>query len=153
MVKKRQNYRKIYEQHYGPIPDKYQIHHIDFNCENNEPSNLIAVTPEEHAKIHIEAKTMYRGADPTKWVSGASEAGKLGGAAVWKNVSVETRKKIMSKRSITSTRNTGKQTSENKKQKISASMKNKPKWVCNCGKVMTYLKGNIKQHQSKCKAW
>lgn len=51
------NYRKIYEQHYGPIPTekdgrKYEIHHIDGNHSNNDPSNLIAVTFEEHYDIH-----------------------------------------------------------------------------------------------------
>lgn len=38
-------YRKIYENHFGPIPkDKdgrsYEIHHIDGNRKNNEISNL-----------------------------------------------------------------------------------------------------------------
>lgn len=51
------NYRKIYEQHYGPIPkDKdgrsYEIHHIDGNHNNDSPENLIAVTIQEHYNIH-----------------------------------------------------------------------------------------------------
>jgi hypothetical protein len=50
-------YRKIYEQHYGPIPKDsdnrtYEIHHIDGNSENNNPSNLIAVSIQEHYDIH-----------------------------------------------------------------------------------------------------
>lgn len=50
-------YRKIYEDHYGFIPvDKngrtYEIHHIDGDHENNNISNLIAVTIEEHYEIH-----------------------------------------------------------------------------------------------------
>jgi len=51
------NYRRIYEKHYGPIPvddfgRKYEIHHIDGDHTNNDPSNLKAVTIEEHYKIH-----------------------------------------------------------------------------------------------------
>lgn len=52
-------YRKIYEQHYGPIPTDvdgrtYDIHHIDGNTENNDPSNLIAVSVQEHYNVHYE---------------------------------------------------------------------------------------------------
>jgi hypothetical protein len=50
-------YRKIYEQHYGKIPkDKdgrtYEIHHLDGDHNNNNPSNLKAVTIQEHYDIH-----------------------------------------------------------------------------------------------------
>ena len=50
-------YRKIYEQHNGPIPKEkcgrsYEIHHIDGNHQNNELANLIAVTLQEHYDIH-----------------------------------------------------------------------------------------------------
>lgn len=52
------NYRKIYEQHFGPIPKDengrtYEIHHIDGNHSNNEPKNLIAVSIQEHYDIHF----------------------------------------------------------------------------------------------------
>jgi hypothetical protein len=51
------NYRKIYEQHYGPIPydqdgRRYEIHHKDGNHNHNDPSNLVAVTIQEHYDIH-----------------------------------------------------------------------------------------------------
>lgn len=51
------SYRKIYENHKGPIPKdekgrSYEIHHIDGNPENNVISNLIAVSIEEHYNIH-----------------------------------------------------------------------------------------------------
>lgn len=51
------NYRKIYEQHYGPIPKEangrsYEIHHIDGNHRNDSPENLKAITIQEHYNIH-----------------------------------------------------------------------------------------------------
>jgi hypothetical protein len=50
-------YRKIYEQHFGPIPKdetgrSYEIHHIDGDSENNDPSNLVALTLQEHYDVH-----------------------------------------------------------------------------------------------------
>jgi hypothetical protein len=50
-------YRKIYENHIGPIPYEnngrvYEIHHIDGNHKNNDPINLKAVTLQEHYNIH-----------------------------------------------------------------------------------------------------
>ena len=149
----RGNYRKVYEDNFGPIPTGYQIHHIDGNHENDDPSNLMAVTPEEHARLHIEAGTMYRGADPTKWISGASEAGKKGGAAVWEDVSAEDRSRIMKERGKNSPRFAGKKTTAEKKEKIRESFLNKPMWTCACGKVMRELQGNIRQHKEACTEW
>lgn len=56
---KRINYRKIYETNYGPIPfdnegRRYDIHHIDNDHTNNDPTNLKAVTLQEHYDIHWE---------------------------------------------------------------------------------------------------
>ena len=53
------NYRKIYEQHYGPIPRdnndrSYEIHHIDGNHNNCHVNNLKLVTIEEHYRIHYD---------------------------------------------------------------------------------------------------
>lgn len=50
-------YRKVYRDHYGPIPvdgdgRKYEIHHIDGNRTNNNPENLKAVSIKEHYDIH-----------------------------------------------------------------------------------------------------
>lgn len=54
------SYRKIYEVHFGPIPvdedgRSYDIHHIDRNRKNNDPSNLIALSLEAHYKLHYDA--------------------------------------------------------------------------------------------------
>ena len=51
------NYRKIYENHIGPIPYEengrsYEVHHIDGNHSNNDPANLTTVTLQEHYDIH-----------------------------------------------------------------------------------------------------
>jgi len=50
-------YRKIYENHFGPIPKEnngrsYHIHHKDGNRSNNNPDNLKAVSIQEHYDIH-----------------------------------------------------------------------------------------------------
>ena len=50
-------YRKIWQQHHGPIPRdcrgrSLEIHHIDGDHSNNDISNLQLVTIEEHYKIH-----------------------------------------------------------------------------------------------------
>jgi hypothetical protein len=50
-------YRKIYENHHGPIPKDssgrtYHIHHVDGNHENNDPKNLKCVSIQEHYDIH-----------------------------------------------------------------------------------------------------
>lgn len=42
----------IWEKHYGKIPLGMQIHHKDFNKENNIISNLQLVTPLEHKRLH-----------------------------------------------------------------------------------------------------
>ena len=61
---KRINYRKIYETYNGPIPideegRKYDIHHIDGDYTNNDPTNLKAVTIQEHYDIHWEQGAVY----------------------------------------------------------------------------------------------
>ena len=51
------NYRKIYENYYGPIPKDssgrtYDIHHRDGNRLNNDPLNLVALSVQEHYDVH-----------------------------------------------------------------------------------------------------
>jgi hypothetical protein len=53
------NYRKIYENHHGVIPKdehgkSYDVHHIDFNKSNNDPSNLVALSVQDHYDLHYE---------------------------------------------------------------------------------------------------
>lgn len=48
------HYRQIYERHYQcSLLPGIEIHHIDGNSSNNDPSNLKAVTIEEHLSIHL----------------------------------------------------------------------------------------------------
>lgn len=50
-------HRAVYEAVHGPIPDGFHVHHIDFDKSNNEPSNLIALSKEDHHKLHGENLT------------------------------------------------------------------------------------------------
>lgn len=45
-------HRYIYEYYKGKIEKNCEIHHIDFNKENNDISNLQMLTKKEHKKIH-----------------------------------------------------------------------------------------------------
>jgi hypothetical protein len=50
---KDKSHREIYQEHFGvKIKKGHQIHHIDFNKKNNDPSNLIEVTVREHGWLH-----------------------------------------------------------------------------------------------------
>lgn len=56
-------YRKIYEQHHDTIPTDelnrtYEIHHIDGNRNNNNHSNLIALSMKEHYDIHEQQEDL-----------------------------------------------------------------------------------------------
>jgi hypothetical protein len=53
------NYRKIWESHHGKIPFDsegrvYDIHHIDGDRNNNEITNLICISLEDHYKLHLQ---------------------------------------------------------------------------------------------------
>ena len=51
-------HRLIYEDYHGiKIPKGMQIHHIDGNTTNNDPSNLQMVSISEHNKIHKVGNT------------------------------------------------------------------------------------------------
>jgi hypothetical protein len=49
-------YRRIYEQHFGPIPKGHHIHHKDGNHSNNHIDNLQCVTAQEHFRLHYDQK-------------------------------------------------------------------------------------------------
>lgn len=42
----------IYEAEHGPVPKGMQVHHIDGDYTNNALSNLEALTPEQHRRVH-----------------------------------------------------------------------------------------------------
>lgn len=46
------NYRKIYENYFGKIPNGCIIHHIDHNKNNNNLKNLLALPKKLHRKYH-----------------------------------------------------------------------------------------------------
>jgi hypothetical protein len=46
------HYRRFWEKFHGPIPDGFEIHHIDGDRSNNDLSNLKLVSIEEHLEIH-----------------------------------------------------------------------------------------------------
>lgn len=46
------DYRKVWEEKNGKIPDGYLIHHIDGDRTNNHVDNLIPLTPQDHRRLH-----------------------------------------------------------------------------------------------------
>lgn len=51
-------HRYVYICEKGAIPEGYHIHHIDFDKDNNDISNLVALSPYEHLKLHGDQKTL-----------------------------------------------------------------------------------------------
>ena len=45
-------HRIIWEDHFGPIPEGFCVHHKDENKENNDTSNLECISRSAHAKHH-----------------------------------------------------------------------------------------------------
>ena len=44
---------EVWERQHGrPVPDGYDVHHLDLDKTNNIPGNLLAVTPTDHKRIH-----------------------------------------------------------------------------------------------------
>lgn len=42
----------LWEEANGPIPDGYEIHHLDENKQNNDLENLVCLTVADHQKMH-----------------------------------------------------------------------------------------------------
>ena len=80
-------HRKVWENANGKIPKGHHIHHIDGNPYNNELSNLMCLTAEEHSKLH-----------DSEFAAWASIGGKIGGDKCkeqglgWFNTTPEERK-------------------------------------------------------------
>lgn len=50
-------HRYVYEKFNGILPSNEDVHHIDGNKDNNNLSNLIALSRQDHAKLHGELLT------------------------------------------------------------------------------------------------
>jgi len=46
------NYRKLYENTHGEIQEEWDVHHIDWNHNNNDINNLIAIPNKIHQLVH-----------------------------------------------------------------------------------------------------
>lgn len=53
-------HRFIWTYFNGEIPDGYEIHHRDFDKDNNDIANLELVTKDEHQRIHAERKIAHK---------------------------------------------------------------------------------------------
>lgn len=55
-------HKYVWEYYNGPIPDGYQVHHKDFNPDNNEIENLELLPKSEHLSYHsnLQDKTWAR---------------------------------------------------------------------------------------------
>ena len=51
-----QEHRLVWEKAHGPIPDGYEIHHIDGNGHNNSIENLQLLTRSEHTSLHAKLR-------------------------------------------------------------------------------------------------
>lgn len=45
-------HRDVYRDHHGPIPEGWHVHHEDGDPLNNDPGNLVALSPADHAQRH-----------------------------------------------------------------------------------------------------
>ena len=70
----------VYAWYHGEVPYGKEIHHIDRNSANNSLANLVALTPEEHKKVHESTKELKCRLDiPRAWyVKKLEEAESLG---------------------------------------------------------------------------
>jgi hypothetical protein len=109
------NYRKLYERHYqASLLEGIDIHHIDSNHANNDPTNLQAVTLEEHYNIHKSQNDFYAcfmiaqrmKIKPKDWIEMARANGKRSakqnmergvGLTVWAKNNPELAKEMQSK--------------------------------------------------------
>ena len=50
-------HRKVWEFYNGPIPEGYEVHHIDGDTDNNDIENLALLTESEHYAKHYESRS------------------------------------------------------------------------------------------------
>lgn len=53
-------HRLVYEAFVGPIKEGYDIHHIDKNKENQDPSNLLCLSHADHSWLHSLTDEQYQ---------------------------------------------------------------------------------------------
>lgn len=68
------SYRKIWERNFGPIPiddlgRSYHIHHIDGNRNNNDVTNLLCLSAEEHYLLHLEQGDVWEASRLLKFLN------------------------------------------------------------------------------------
>lgn len=51
-IGRRHAHRVVYEQHHGPIPAGWVVHHKDEDKGNNDPANLEAMPRGQHQRLH-----------------------------------------------------------------------------------------------------
>lgn len=64
-------HRMVWEKYYGPIPEGYNVHHIDGNKKNNDISNLELISHSDHASLHGQSMS-----DETKTKMSKARTGK-----------------------------------------------------------------------------
>ena len=143
------DYRKIYEQYYEcSLLSGIDIHHIDGDHNNNDPSNLRPVTLEEHYFIHKSQKDYYAAyligrrmkIKPEDWEQMARENGRKSaiqnrdngvGLTVWAKNNPELAKKMYSENG----KKSGKKNFENKIGLHAASKEQRTEWSSMGGKA------------------
>jgi len=98
-----------------------EVHHIDYDRQNNESENLIILCKSCHMKEHIENDSSYT--NFRKWVNAGAKA--AGDAMRGKPKSEETKQKLREAA-------TGKKASDETKRKMSAVRKGIPKPTKEC---------------------
>ena len=59
-------HRYIWEQHNGPIPDGYEVHHKDLDSHNNDIANLELMAVHDHRSYHSKRQTGRKLSEETK---------------------------------------------------------------------------------------
>jgi hypothetical protein len=70
-------HRYVWEQHFGPIPDGFVVHHIDHDPANNTVENLELLDNREHARRHLIERIETGALDLEAALEKAREAAKV----------------------------------------------------------------------------